>query len=60
MEKDRRDRCKCGKFFYWSTEESIVECPKCKTKFRVDCDSIFVYWLEEIIKSPVPYKTDPR
>ncbi|MFH1505663.1 MAG: hypothetical protein ABIE94_01595 [archaeon] len=59
-EKNRRDKCKCGRFFYWSIEENKVSCPHCETEYKVDCDSILLYWLEEIIQKKEPYKTEMR
>ncbi len=59
-EKDRRNKCKCGKFFYWGTDERTVKCPHCGIEYKVDCDSVLVYWLEEKVVNPVPYKTVAR
>ena len=58
--KNRRDRCKCGRFFYWDTSENYVKCPHCGIKYVVDCDSVLVYWLVERIELLNPYKTDAR
>jgi hypothetical protein len=59
--KDRRDKCKCGKIITWDTEEDDeVICPHCQTKYKVDCDSVLVYWLVEKIEKQTPYKTGPR
>jgi hypothetical protein len=67
MEEDiREDKCKCGKTLYWRPEEMThkdrVTCHACETVYRMDCDSILVYWLEEVIPSYklTTYKTDPR
>ena len=60
MEKDRREKCKCGRFIVWSTEQSEVICRFCKTKYHVDCDSVLVYWLTEKIGKPKPWTTEAK
>jgi hypothetical protein len=59
-EKDRRDRCKCGRFFYWSTDSEKTTCPNCNTIYNVEFDYIRVYWLQEKIEVKQPFKTYPR
>ena len=58
--KDRRDRCKCGRIIAWDSDEKETECKHCGIKYSVECDSVLVYWLEEIIKSDRPYKTEAK
>jgi len=57
---DRRDKCKCGKNIMWDTNDRIVECASCGTKYKVDCDSVLVYWLAEIVEEKKPYTTPAR
>ena len=57
---NRRDKCKCGKFFYWDTDSNRVVCPHCETVYKVDCDSVLVYWLVEDIRRDEPFTTDAR
>jgi hypothetical protein len=60
-DKMRRDKCKCGKFITWDEgKDSEVKCKHCKTEYRVDCDSVLLYWLEEKIEKRQPYRTNPR
>lgn len=58
--KNRRDECKCGKVIVWDTEESLVKCKHCGTEYNVECDSVLVYWLEEIVERKNPYTTNAR
>lgn len=58
--KDRRDKCKCGRFFYWSTNCDETICPHCKTVYKVDSDYTLVFWIEEKIEVKQPFKTYPR
>ena len=60
MSKDRRDKCKCGRYFYWDDYGRIVTCPHCGTEYDVDFDSTIVSWLVERVKSPVKYTTPAR
>ena len=62
MKKDRRDTCKCGRIFYWSTDENKATCPHCKTVYRVDCDDRLVYWLQEEMEfsKRIPFTTVAR
>jgi len=58
---DRWDLCKCGVKLWWDPhEDDEVVCGKCRTRYKVDCDSVLVYWLEEKVESMVPYKTEAR
>lgn len=60
MEK-RRDKCKCGKFITWSYyKNNEVICNHCGTVYSVESDSVMIYWLEEKIKTHVPFKTNAR
>jgi hypothetical protein len=62
MERDkwRVDKCKCGrKIYYDPYSESHVTCGECKTKYKIDCDSILVYWLVEQIENN-PWMTEAR
>lgn len=57
----RKDRCKCGKFLTWDPcEVNDVTCKKCGTKFKVECDSVLVYWLEEDLPRGTPFITEAR
>lgn len=56
----RRDKCKCGKYIKWDTDDNEVKCDHCNRKYTVDCDSVLVYWLEEVVTKQSPYKTNPR
>jgi len=60
--KDRRNKCKCGKFIAWNIDDKKVKCKHCGTEYTIEDDSILVYWLEEIITTPQlqPYRTEPR
>ncbi len=58
--KDRRDKCKCGNFIAWDTDEHTVKCWHCGMEYKVDCDSVLIYWLEEVTKREQPYKTEAR
>lgn len=58
--KDRRDTCKCGRIITWDVNESNVICKHCKTEYRVDCDSVLVYWLVEKLERIRPYTTEAR
>lgn len=59
-EDNRHDKCKCGKFIIWTTEDDIVICLHCGTAYKVDCDSVLEYWLEEKIERQQPFRTDMR
>lgn len=59
-EGKRHDKCKCGRVIYWDTDENEVICRKCDTRYKVDCNSILVYWLVEKIDTPKPYTTEAR
>ena len=37
-----------------------VTCKFCKTKYKVEADDTTVYWLEERVSSPTPWKTEAR
>ena len=57
----RRDKCKCGRFMTWDTyEDSKVICKHCKTEYKVECDSVLLHWLEEIVENKKPYTTEMR
>lgn len=58
--KDRRDKCKYGRIIAWDSDESTVTCKHCKTEYRVDCDSVLLYWLVEKIEEQIPYKTEAK
>ena len=61
MKKDRRDKCKCGRFIAWDTaEDNEVTCKHCGTEYEVDCDSVLVYWLVEKHKKEQPWQTEAR
>ena len=54
----RRDKCKCGKILVWDPEkDNEVKCLVCNTSYTVEADSVLIYWLEEKIDSPRPYRT---
>ena len=60
----RRDPCKCGRILIWDPPEMAdkdrVTCPRCGTKYKMDCDSVLVYWLEEVVAYTPPYRTEAR
>ena len=58
--KDRRDKCKCGRIIVWDTDDNEVSCKHCGIEYKVDCDSILVYWLVEKIEHQNPYQTEAR
>jgi len=60
MSENRRDKCKCGKFIIWDTNNDEVICKHCKTEYKVDCDSVLVYWLVEKIEKKQPYQTEAK
>jgi len=76
MKKDRWDKCKCGRHMYWDPEEiptinkngwQVIKCKNCGISFRVECDSVLIYWLEEIVEPKKeivepkkPYRTEAR
>ena len=58
--KDRRHKCKCGKFFYWSVYQNTVICPHCNTVYNIDSDYQQIWWLEEkITEIKKPFRTYP-
>ena len=57
---DRRDKCKCGRIMAWDVDWNTVTCKHCGTVYKVECDSVLVYWLEEKIKAEQPFKTEAR
>lgn len=63
MERDkwRVDKCKCGRKIYWDPyNDRMVKCGECKTEYRIDCDSVLVYWLVEKVKKSEPWMTEAR
>jgi len=61
MSEKRRDKCKCGRFITWSPwEDNEVTCKHCGTKYRVEGDSVMVWWLEERVATQTPYRTEAR
>ena len=54
------DSCKCGADITWNTDQEKVKCDKCQRIYRVDCDSVLVHWLEEILDEGKPWRTDAR
>ena len=62
MRLDRRDKCKCGRFICWdtSTNDNHVSCKHCGTKYKIDCDSVLVFWLVEKCKKETPWTTEAR
>ena len=63
MQKDkwRVDYCKCGRKIYWDPYvDRIVTCGRCKREYKVDCDSILVYWLVQKTKIEKPWMTEAR
>ena len=59
----RKDKCKCGRIITWETgydtPQEII-CKFCNTKYSVESDDITVWWLEEQLPSPTPWKTEVR
>ena len=44
----RRDRCaQCNKVMVWETDKKDFTCKSCGKEYRVECDSVLEYWLEE-------------
>lgn len=59
----RHDKCKCGARLTWDPHEikdQHLMCTHCGTNYRVDCDSVLVYWLVEDIREQKPYTTEAR
>lgn len=59
----RRDKCKCGRIIVWEDSyngPNEIICKFCNTKYNVESDDITVWWLEEQISSPKPWKTEAR
>ncbi|KKN10549.1 hypothetical protein LCGC14_1035370 [marine sediment metagenome] len=56
----RHDRCKCGKFIIWDEGDNSVICKYCGTEFKVESDSVLVYWLEENVKTKRGFYTEAR
>jgi len=53
----RRSKCKCGKIIAWDDEKNnLIICKHCKTTYRIDGDSVMIYWLEELVEI-LPHKT---
>jgi len=60
-EEKRRDRCKCGKWIVWEPHIlDKVTCKQCGTVYNVECNSVLVYWLEEKVTTPRPYRTEAK
>ena len=60
-DEKRKDKCKCGVNLYWDPyEDTEVVCGACRTKYKVDCDSVLVYWLVETMETVTPYQTEAR
>ena len=61
MEGLRRDKCKCGKNIVWNPHAGKkTKCKHCQTVYKIECDSVLVYWLQEIIDTPQPHQTEAR
>jgi hypothetical protein len=59
----RRDKCKCGKYIIWEDGYDApqeVTCKFCNTKYKMESDDVTVYWLEELVSSPTPWKTEAK
>jgi len=61
----RHDKCKCGKFILWdiddySWDRNEVVCNHCKTKYRIESDSVLVHWLEEKVETKRGFSTEAR
>ncbi len=55
----RRSKCKCGRIIQWNEDSDgreLIVCKHCGAKFRIECDDILIYWLEEVDDNP-PYVT---
>jgi len=61
LEKDRRDKCKCGKFISWDPySNDDVVCKHCGAKYSIECDSVLVYWLYEKHPQKKKWQTEAR
>ena len=56
----RHDHCKCGCMINWDTDWEEAKCNHCGTVYKVDCDSVLVYWLVEKLEKRTPWTTEAR
>ena len=56
----RHDHCKCGCMINWDTDWSEAKCHGCGTIYKVDCDSVLVYWLVEKLEKQTPWTTEAK